>query len=143
MSPATDLMARETEIIRIIRILSLETKGFVVIGGYAVNALGQHRFSVDCDLVTDQEHLAGLERILVREGFRATGQSRLPTGQGFLMKKYSKRMGGEPVSVELYVDSVVSRQTGAAWSYRLITEHAAEAIVAGVTGSAGMRDSIC
>ena len=47
MSQSGYLTSRETEIIRILRVLTEATDGFVVIGGYAVNAHGQHRFSVD------------------------------------------------------------------------------------------------
>ena len=57
MSQSGYLTSRETEVIRILRILGEATDGFVVVGGYAVNALGQHRFSVDCDLATDRDNV--------------------------------------------------------------------------------------
>lgn len=46
-----NLTAREAEIIRVTKIFHPHTDKFIVIGGYAVNALALHRFSVDCDLV--------------------------------------------------------------------------------------------
>jgi len=51
MTYIADLTAREAEIIRLLKILSSQAGKFVVVGGYAVNALASHRFSVDCDLV--------------------------------------------------------------------------------------------
>ncbi len=138
MSPSTDLTARETEIIRILRIMGQATNGFVVIGGYAVSALGQHRFSVDCDLATDEEHVQVLDATLNRDGYgRKKIRPRLP--EGVATQEYVKRVGEEPSTVELFVNRVVSRATQGAWTYRFMRENSVEALVVGVTDSTPSR----
>ncbi|MGQ9719546.1 MAG: hypothetical protein ACUVWK_06910 [Nitrososphaerales archaeon] len=47
MTHVVDLTAREAEIIRVLNILSSQTGRFIVVGGYAVNALASYSFSVD------------------------------------------------------------------------------------------------
>ena len=134
MSPSTDLTARETEIIRILRIMGQATSGFVVLGGYAVSALGQHRFSVDCDLATDVKHVQVLDATLNRDGYaRIKSRPRLP--EGVATREYVKRVGEEPSTVELFVNRVVSRATQGTWTYGFIRENSVEALVVGVTDS--------
>lgn len=48
-----DLQLREKEIFETLKKLDGE---FAIIGGYAVNAYTLPRFSVDCDLVTNDEN---------------------------------------------------------------------------------------
>ncbi|MBI2185236.1 MAG: hypothetical protein HYU39_09810 [Thaumarchaeota archaeon] len=55
MSHAAHLTAREAEIIRILKAPGPHAGKFVVVGGYAVNALTSHRFSVDCDIVVSEK----------------------------------------------------------------------------------------
>ncbi len=137
MSQAASLTSREQEIIQILRTLGESTDGFVVIGGYAVSALGLHRFSVDCDLAVDERKVAGIEEVLSREGYsKKTGQKR---PKGVVMHELEKRMGRDTASVELYIDKVVSRATLGTWSYRFIRENSTETIVLGVTDSTPSR----
>src|SRR5207249_4757562 len=110
MSQSGYLTSRETEIIRILRVLSEATDGFVVIGGYAVNAFGQHRFSVNCDLATSRDNVPVIDAILLGEGYELRRKEALPP-IGVTIREYSKSVGGEPVSVELFVDTVVSTTT--------------------------------
>ncbi len=132
------LTARETEIIRILRVLSEATDGFVVIGGYAVNAHGQHRFSVDCDLATNRNNIPVIDTTLVGEGYPLwKGRFRPPIG--VTMREYRKPVAGQPVSVELFVNTVVSRTTRGTWTYRFIQENSVEAIVVGATDSTPAR----
>ncbi len=134
MSPSTNLTAREEEIIRILRIMSQATNGFVVIGGYAVSAHGQHRFSVDCDLATDEAHVRVLDATLAQDGYAAKKtRPRLP--EGVATREYLKRVGKEPSTVELFINRVVSRATQGTWTYEFIRENSMEALVVGVTDS--------
>ncbi len=134
MFHSTDLTARETEIIRILRVLGEATSGFVVIGGYAVSALGQHRFSVDCDLATHEDYISVLDKALNRDGYNwKKNVRRLPPG--VVTREYVKPIGKASVSVELLVNTVVSRGTLGTWTYRFIRENSVEAIVVGVTDS--------
>jgi len=129
-----NLTAREAEIIRILGILSEKTSGLVVVGGYAVNALDGHRFSVDLDLVTDDEHLPHLDLVLTREKY---GISKLgkPQAARHHVREYMRLVGKEPVKVALYVNSFVCRQTMGEWASDFISENSSKGIVVGATGS--------
>ena len=129
---------RETEIIRILRILTEEADGFVLIGGYAVNAYGQHRFSVDCDLATNRDNTPAIDNTLLREGYEVwKGGSRPPLGVA--IREYRKLLAGLPVSVDLFVNTVVSRATRGTWTYKFVRENSVEAIVVGATDSTPSR----
>jgi len=138
MSQSGYLTSRETEIIRILRVLTEATEGFVVVGGYAVNALGQHRFSVDCDLATDRDNVPVIDATLLREGYELRRNEVRPP-IGVTIREYIKSVGGEPVSVELFVDTVVSTTTRGTWSYKFIQDNSVEAIVVGATDSTPSR----
>jgi hypothetical protein len=124
----------ETEIIRILRVLSEATDGFVLIGGYAVNAYGQHRFSVDCDLATNRDNIPIIDTTLVEEGYELCKREPRPP-IGVTIREYRKSVNGQPVSVELFVNSVISQTTRGTWSYKFIRENSVEAIVVGATDS--------
>jgi hypothetical protein len=138
MSQSGYLTSRETEIIRILRVLSEATDGFVVIGGYAVNALGQHRFSVDCELATYRDNVPVIDATLLGEGY-ALGRNEVRPPIGVTIREYRKSVGGEPVSVELFVDTVVCTATRGIWSYGFIQANSMEAIVVGATDSTPSR----
>ena len=138
LSHTGDLTARETEIIRILRVLTEATDGFVVIGGYAVNAFGQHRFSIDCDLATNMNYIPVIDRTLLGEGYTLwKGRFRPPIG--VTTREYRKSVADLPVSVELLVNTVVGRQTSGTWTYKFIHENSGEAIVVGATDSTPSR----
>ena len=138
MSQSGYLTSRETEIIRILRVLSEATDGFVVVGGYAVNAHGQHRFSVDCDLATTRDNVPVLDAILLGEGYELRRNEVRPP-IGVTIREYAKSVGGEPVSLELFVDTVVSTVTRGTWTYKFIQDNSVEAIVLGATDSTPSR----
>ncbi len=138
MSQSGYLTSRETEIIRILRVLSEATDGFVVIGGYAVNAHGQHRFSVDCDLATTRDNVPVIDAILLGEGYELRRNEVRPP-IGVTIREYAKSVGGEPVSLELFVDTVVSTVTRGTWTYKFIQDNSVEAIVLGATDSTPSR----
>ena len=138
MSQSGYLTTRETEIIRILRVLSKATNGFVVVGGYAVNAHGQHRFSVDCDLATEWDNVPIIDATLLGEGYTlARNEVRPPIG--VTIREYRKSVGGEAASVELFVNTVVSTTTRGIWTYGFIQENSVEAIVVGATDSTPAR----
>jgi hypothetical protein len=138
MSQSGYLTSRETEIIRILRVLSEATDGFVVIGGYAVNAHGQHRFSVDCELATNRDNVPLIDATLLREGYELR-RSEVRPPIGVTIREYAKSVGGETASVELFVDTVVNTTTRGIWTYNFIQENSVEAIVTGATGSTPSR----
>src|SRR3989304_8387876 len=99
MTHGADLTAREAEIIRVLKILSPHADRFVVIGGYAVNALAQHRFSVDCDIVIAEKDLGLFERILTGDGYGRDKPKRQFAGlYGAQVTEYTKLIGDRRVS---------------------------------------------
>jgi len=136
MSQAADLTARETEVIRILRVLRSRSDKFVVIGGYAVSALASNRFSVDCDVVVSEKDLESFEEVLTGEGYHKAKASNVNKGiHGAKTAKYFKLIGGRRVSVDLSINSVLCRDTGGEWSYELLMQNSTEANVVGVTDS--------
>src|SRR6266571_2167461 len=138
MSQSGYLTSRETEIIRILRVLTEATDGFVVIGGYAVNAHGQHRFSVDCELATNRDNVPVIDATLLREGYELR-RSEVRQQIGVTIREYAKSVGGETASIELSVDTVVNTTTRGIWTYNFIRENSVEAIVTGATDSTPSR----
>ncbi len=138
MSQSGYLTSRETEIIRILRVLTEASEGFVVIGGYAVNAHGQHRFSVDCELATNRDNVPLIDATLLGEGYELR-RSEVRPPIGVTIREYAKSVGGETASIELFVDTVVNTTTRGIWTYNFIRENSVEAIVAGATDSTPSR----
>jgi len=138
MSQSGYLTSRETEIIRILRVLTEATDGFVVIGGYAVNAHGQHRFSIDCELATNRDNVPVIDATLLREGYELR-RSEVRPPIGVTIREYAKSVGGEAASIALLVDTVVNTTTRGIWTYKFTQENSAEAIVIGATDSTPSR----
>ena len=138
LSESRNLIAHETEVIRILRILNEATDGFVVIGGYAVNAHGQHRFSVDCELATRRDNVPTIDATLLGEGYELK-RSEVRPPIGVTIREYAKSIGGDTASVLLFVDTVVNTTTRGIWSYKFVQENSVDAIVVGATGSAPSR----
>ena len=91
---------------------------FVLIGGYATSAFEFPRFSVDLDLVVQGKDLKEFEKVLEKEGFELIQEagefSEVYKGK-FI--RFEKKVNALPVSVDLFVDMVQSRQTNAAYSF--------------------------
>lgn len=137
MSHAADLTAREAEIIRILKALGPHVGKFVVVGGYAVNALTSHRFSVDCDMVVAEKDVKLFDGLLKKEGYTKQRPARQLKGiYGAKTQQYGKPVGDRKVSVDLLVNSLLCRQTGGEWSYELIRKNSSESNVVGLTDSA-------
>lgn len=93
-------------------------KKFILIGGYAISAFEFPRFSVDLDLAVKGRDLNELKSVLEKEGFKlvqVTGEfSEFYKGK---FVRFEKRVNDLPVSVDLLVDMVQSRQTNVAYSF--------------------------
>ncbi len=137
MSQAADLTAREAEIIRVLKVLGSHAGKFVVVGGYAVNALAPHRFSVDCDMVVAEKDAKLFEGILEKEGYTKQRPARQLKGiYGAKTQQYMKAVGDRKVSVDMLLNSLLCRQTGGEWRYELLRKNSSEANVVGLTDSA-------
>jgi len=90
----------------------------VLVGGYATSSFDFPRFSVDLDLVIREKNVPEFSGIFEGEGFRFVKKvgefGKFYKGK---MMRFEKRVGALPVSVDLLVDMIQSRQTEAAYSF--------------------------
>ncbi|MBI2546662.1 hypothetical protein HYV81_05785 [Candidatus Woesearchaeota archaeon] len=112
---------RENEIFDIL--LSFQKAGldYVLVGGYAVSAY-MHRFSVDADICIETKDLSRFREVLKAKRFEMTKRKDLEDiykGQFESYKKNTKL----PVTVDVMVGSLASRQTQASFSFALLHAH--------------------
>ncbi len=137
MAHALGLTGREAEIIRVLKLLATHRDRFVVVGGYAVNALTSHRFSVDCDLVVARNNVEIIKRILREEDYkRRKPTRRVRPSHAVRREEFIKLVGARSVSVDLFIDRLVCRQTAGKWTYGLLKRNSFESNVVGLTDSA-------
>lgn len=116
-----ELIERESEILRILG--RLKATSFIVVGGYAVSSLTVHRFSVDCDIVVSAA-LGKITSILKEEGYTLqTKKEGFDVLYGGRFERYVKKINKTSVSVDVLVNSLVSRGTDASWSFDYIRKH--------------------
>ena len=123
---------REAEIFETLK--GLAACEFVVIGGYAVNAYALPRFSVDCDLVLqDEDGLRMVERALVKRGYvNATEPEEAAYAGSF--SRWEKRLANDfTVSMDLLIGSVTDRTTGASFTAEWIFKHSSRRVLRGKT----------
>lgn len=125
---------REHQLFEILHAFKERNLDFILIGGYAVSAV-QHRFSVDADLVIAPEALDQFTEILLAEGYDAEEDRALDEGRFISYRKDAEL----PVSVDLMVGTVQTRQTGASWSYDELSRHALTREVEGSEDSVTVR----
>jgi len=104
---------------------------------HLITALTQrHRFSVDCDVVIPKASRPGFGRIVVKEGYEKSVEKQgFDQVYGGEFVSFSKKVGDFPMTVDLLVGSLVSRQTGGVWSYDYIKEYSSHGVVAGIEKS--------
>ena len=129
------LVARETEILRLLGQLRGRPERFTLIGGYAVDAYSPlPRYSVDCDLVVAKEESASVLSWLHGEGYEEEGEYRNEL-EGIETRMPSKKIGEASVSVDLMIGGLRCRQTEAVWREDEVRQTARELRVVGVNGS--------
>ncbi len=115
------LLKREKEIMKLLKEI-VKRKSFVVIGGYAVNAFTQPRFSLDLDIVVDKEDSAFFRKFLREKGFSKVAEFKeLPYKGTF--ERFEKKLETGSISVDLLIGEVASRQTGASYSYEYLKKY--------------------
>lgn len=128
---------REKEIFDTLK--SIKYSEFVIVGGYAVNAYTLPRFSTDCDLVVKDEKEAGkigteLMKIGYSEDSETTG---IPYTGSF--KRYVKKISkGIRVSMDLLIEKVIDRQTGATFTAQWVFDNSDRRKLPGKTISEDM-----
>ncbi len=98
-------------------------KRYVLIGGYAVSAFEFPRLSVDLDITIPLSELKFFEKLVKRHGFElSTEKSDIDKIYSGKFKKFIKKVE-LPVSVDLLINSVKSRQTEVSYSFDYLYEN--------------------
>lgn len=121
------LPERESELLATLQTITDARIPHVLVGGWAVTAFNQ-RFSTDVDLVIPETALDDYDAVLTDHDYERTSEydtSGLYEGR-FI--QYGKDVGN-PVHIDLLVNSLRCRQTGAEWSYRYLDQHSQPATV--------------
>ncbi len=101
-----------------IKLITKFPRKFILIGGYATSAFEFPRFSVDLDLVIREKDLKEFKVVLEKEGFKLVQESgEFSAFYKGKFVKFEKKVNSLPISVDLLVDMVQSRQTNAAYSF--------------------------
>ena len=120
---------RENEIFDILEKFSKSGLKYVLVGGYAVSAY-MHRFSVDADVCIEKKDLNFFHSMLKFNHFALTKRKTLEDIYKGHFESYIKR-AKLPVTVDLMIGSVASRQTNASISFERLY---ANSIIAKITG---------
>src|SRR3990167_3801357 len=139
----------ENEIFRLIRLLSDSKLGFMVVGGYAVS-VHKKRFSIDLDIAVNDADVSRLESLLEKEGYASGYSKEISALYGEKFKRLEKKTGTNKqtpkasgslsVSIDLLINGVASRLTGASWSYELLLENSAKSTLQGAEFLAPIKE---
>lgn len=120
---------RENEIFGILDDFNKAELRFVLIGGYAVSAY-MHRFSIDADVCIDKKDLPLFKTILEKRHFQFVKRRNLDDIYKGEFECYTKKIK-LPVTVDLMISSVVSRQTNASISFEQLYKNS---VIKRITG---------
>lgn len=128
-----EMIDRENKIFNVLNSFRKEDLDFILVGGYAVSAFS-HRFSVDADLVISDNNQEEFAKLLEGKGFEEGQRKDLKSiyGGEFISYKKGRKL---PVTVDLLVNSLKCRQTGASWSYNYLRKNSKEKTVRGSENS--------
>lgn len=116
--------------------------GFVLVGGYAVSQF-ETRFSTDLDLVVAPDDYDELVTFLEAHDFERTDELEVPPDETIYDRQIElfERTDGlvHPVGVDVLVNGLGCRQTGAEWSFEYLREHSIEPTISGGSTSTTAR----
>ena len=121
-------LARERERGCLEVLLDLQDLEAVVVGGFALSAYGPPRFSVDLDLVVPSAGAAQISERLNRRGY--VFDRRWHGGQAFVGASEHWKSG--PLSVDLLIDGVNDRRSGATFAWTEVRRTATRRPVRGL-----------
>ncbi len=128
-----EFIGRENDIFDMLNKLKNKGIDFVLIGGYAVSAF-KHRFSVDADIVVRDEDIKKIADILTMNNFQEYNAMNIENSYNGAFKAFVRKTA-LPVTVDLLINSVTSRQTNASWSFELFKNNAIEKKISGTEKS--------
>lgn len=130
MSIVAKSLSRENEALAVLEKIVNSDLEFTLIGGYAVAARGRHRYSVDCDIVVAE--LGGFQKLLKGQGYQMEKNSDLFHDiYGAESCRFIKDVEGNEVRVDIFVKSLVVRQTSASWSFEYLRRYSSLTNVTG------------
>jgi len=130
MNVREKLLERENECFGFLNAIPEEAK-YVLIGGYAVSSYGFPRFSVDLDIVIPQGELKTFERLVSERGYTLAAERKgLDEVYSGEFRSYAKK-SALPVSVDLLINSVKSRQTGSSYSFQHLIDNSEVRVLGG------------
>ena len=128
---------RENEILDIIDAVIKSGLKYVLVGGYAVSAY-MHRFSVDADICIDKKDLDSFRKLLKSKHFAMTKRRDLEDAYKGEFECYVKKTR-LPVTVDLMIGSITSRQTNASISFQSLFDNSATKKISGIEESIEAR----
>ena len=133
-----NLQLREKEVFETLK--KIKSYKFIVIGGYAVNAYTLPRFSVDCDIVVENNAEAKkIEKELKKIGYKTEKNSRTSYYYSDFARYEKEVIKSFKVSFDLMISSVVDRHTKASFSAKWIFENSTIRLLKGKTISEDLR----
>ena len=128
---------RENEILGIIEAVNKSGMNYVLVGGYAVSAY-MRRFSVDADICIDKKDLDSFRKLLKSKHFAMAKRRDLEDAYEGEFECYVKKTK-LPVTVDLMIGSIASRQANASISFQSLFEHSATKSIIGTERSIEAR----
>ena len=120
---------RENEIFDVLDSFNKAELDYVLVGGYAISAY-MHRFSVDADICIDKKDLPLCKELLKAKHFVLTKRRDLEDVYKGEFESYIKKVK-LPVTVDLMISSLASRQTSASFSFSQLHKNS---IIKKITG---------
>lgn len=126
------LQLREKEIFQTLK--KIGNFKFVVIGGYAVNAYTLPRFSVDCDIVLENDVEAKrIEKELEKFGYKKLEANKAGQYYGEFVRYEKEIQKNFRVSMDLLIGNVFDRDTKTSFSAKWAFKNSAMKVVKGKT----------
>ena len=126
------LQLREKEVFETLK--KIKKNKFAVIGGYAINAYTLPRFSVDCDIVVeDNAEIKRIEKVLEKSGYKKENKSNINLYYGDFVRYGKEVYQNFGVSFDILISNVFDRHTKANFSAKWIFENSLMRLVKGKT----------
>ncbi len=133
---------RSEALIEVLEDLDRSDIDFVLVGGYAISQF-ETRFSTDLDLVIAPDDYERVVTFLEDHQFEQTDELAVPPEETIYDREIElfRRTEGlvHPVGVDVLVNGLGCRQTGAEWSFDYLRDHSTETTISGGSRSTTAR----
>ncbi len=128
---------RESNIFRVLNQFQKKKLKFILVGGYAVSAF-KHRFSVDADIVVQDKSMPKFREVLKKVNFVKKDFRELESEYEGWFESYTTKTEF-PVTVDLMVNALTSRDTDASWSFSYFWKNSITKEITGIEDKALVR----